>query len=298
MQIGLNVMGVEALCGGDVEGMLQVVTEADRKGVDLISISDHLGFQKSAHATRGKTHNFPFVLEQPWYEPISFLSAAAMVTKRVRLSTFVLIAPLRPTLLLAKQLATLDVISKGRVTIALGVGWQAEEFRAAGMPFEGRFGDLDDQVGGMRALWGRPPAAFTGRNFAFEDFYSYPQPVQGQDLPILLGFNPTPKNIDRIARLAQGWAVDPAYRSIFADKVKELRAAWAQHGREPGKIEIHVAQGVVRTADGALDLAAIKAGAKALEAEGATMVTMRLADFCRTRADIDGMLDFAVSLKG
>ena len=297
MQIGLNVMGVESLYGGDVGGVLEMVALADRKGIDLISLSDHLGFAKSAWATRRETHNFPFVLEQPWYEPLSFLSAAAVLTKRVRLSTFVLIAPLRPALLLAKQLATLDVISKGRVTIGLGVGWQELEFRAGGMAFEGRFGDLEDMVLALRALWGPAPAKAKGRTFEFEDFYSLPPPVQGADLPILFGFNPTTKNLDRIARLAQGWAMDPAHRAVFAEKVQELRGLYAQHGRDPSKMEVHVGQGVVRKADGALDWAAIKAGALASVAEGATNVTLRVVDFCRSAADVDGFLDQAVGLK-
>jgi probable F420-dependent oxidoreductase len=297
MQIGLNVMGTESLFGGDVGGVLDMVALADRKGIDLISISDHLGFSKQAHATRRETHKFPFVLEQPWYEPISFLSAAAALTKRVRLSTFVLIAPLRPALLLAKQLATLDVISKGRVTIALGVGWQEPEFKAGGMAFEGRFGDLEDIIGALRALWGPPPAKAKGRAFEFEDFYSLPAPVQGADLPILLGFNPSLKNLDRIARLAQGWAMDPAHRATFAENVKELRGLYVQHGRDPSKMEVHVGQGMVRSADGAIDWAGIKAGARASEAEGATTVSLRVADFCSTSADIEPFLDHAVGLK-
>src|SRR5262245_44893046 len=130
-------MGSEALVGG-AGGVLDMVALADRKGVDLIQISDHLGFSKAAHSARRVSHAFPFPLDQTWYEPIAFLSAAAAVTKRLRLSTYVMVASLRPPLLLAKQLATLDVISEGRVVIGLGVGWQEEEFRAAGMPFEGR----------------------------------------------------------------------------------------------------------------------------------------------------------------
>src|SRR5579872_3039132 len=154
MKVGINIMQVETLFGGDVGGSLEVIAKADRKGVDYVAISDHLGFNGQAHATRRVTSKFPFVLEQPWFEPLCFLSAAAALTQRIRLSTFVLIAPLRPALLLAKQLATLDVVSKGRVTIGLGVGWQEEEFRAAGMPFDKRFGHLEEMVKACRALWG------------------------------------------------------------------------------------------------------------------------------------------------
>jgi probable F420-dependent oxidoreductase len=298
MKIGLNVMGSEALFGGDVGKVLEMIALADRKGVDQISISDHLGFNRTAHQVRRETRSFPFVLEQPWYEPISFLSAVAAVTRRVRLSTFVLIASLRPTLLLAKQLATLDVISKGRVSIGLGVGWQEEEFRAAGMAFEGRFGDLEDSVKAMRALWGEPPAKASGRAFAFEDFYSLPRPAQGASLPILFGFNPTTKNLDRIARLADGWALDPAYRSVFAERMEELRGLCRQHGRDASTLEVQLGQGSVRTASGAVDWTAVTAGARQCEAEGATTINLMVADFCRSAAEVEAFLDAAVAIKG
>jgi probable F420-dependent oxidoreductase len=297
MQLGLNLMASEALFDGDVSKVLEMVALADRKGADFVTISDHLGFSRSAHALRRQTNKFPFVLEQPWYEPISFLSAAAALTKRVRLSTFVLIAALRPTLLLAKQLATLDVISKGRVTIGLGVGWQEDEFRAAGMPFDGRFADLEDTIHAMRALWGPAPAKARGRNFSFEDFYSLPPPAQGAGLPILLGFKPTPRNLDRIARLAEGWAVDPAYRSIFKEKAEELRGLYRQHGRDPSKIEMHIGQGAIRTPDGAIDWTAVRAGFHAAAADGATTVTLMISDFCGKASEVEDFLDHAVALK-
>ena len=245
IKVGVNILGLQGVIGGTVRDVLDVVVAADRKGVDYVTLGDHLGFQRSAHQTRRETHAFPFPLEEPWPEPIAFLSAVAALTSRIRLSTFVLIAPLRPTLLLAKQLATLDNISNGRVTMGLGVGWQEEEFAADGMVFEGRFGDLEDMVTAMRALWSEPPAKASGRHFHFEDFYSLPRPVQGADLPLLFGIKPTQRNIDRMARLANGWALNPADRKEFVDTVKEvsshnrLDSAWifGVMRRESGFIE-------------------------------------------------------------
>jgi probable F420-dependent oxidoreductase len=298
MKVGLNVMGLDALFRGDVGALLDFVSLADRKGVDLVSISDHLGFERQAHQVRRETRAFPFPLEQPWYEPISFLSAVAARTSRIRLSTFVLIAPLRPALLLAKQLATLDVISKGRVTIGLGVGWQEPEFRAAGAEFEGRFVDLEETIGAMRALWAPPPAAFEGRAFGFRDFYSYPLPAQRRDLPIVLGFAPTTKNLDRIARLGQGWAVDPAHQPTFPEKARELRELCASHGRDPAQLEILIGQGVVRGADGRLDPGAMRAAAERVCEQGATTVMYSVANSCREVSELEPFLDLVVGLKG
>lgn len=296
MKVGLNVTGLEAFYGG-VDGVLDAVRRADEKGVDIVYCSDHLGFSRRAHEERCRTHGFPFVLEQPWYDPLSFLSAAAVLTKRIRLSTFILVAPLRPALLLAKQLATLDVLSKGRVTMAFGVGWQDDEYRAAGMAFQGRFADLEDQVLALRALWGPTPANSRGRTFEFSDFYSLPAPVQGAGLPILFGLGPSSKNLDRIARLGQGWAMAPSDRPVLKDKAEELKDLFAVHGRDPGQLEIHVGQSAILSADGSLDHAAVKAAAQVAVVDGATTVSFLATGFCKDASQIDDFLDFIVGLK-
>lgn len=298
MKTSINILGLQSLVGGTIRDVIDVVVEADRKGIDIVTLGDHLGFNRSAHEVRRRTHAFPFVLEEPWPEPIAFLSAVAAVTERIRLSTFVLIAPLRPTLLLAKQLATLDNISNGRVTMGLGVGWQEEEFAADGMPFEGRFGDLEDMVTAMRALWSEPPAKASGRHFAFEDFYSLPLPVQGPDLPILFGLKPTARNLDRMARLSQGWALNPADKKEFAEKAKELKRLTAEHGRDPDKLQFDVGQGAVRTADGKIDEGAVRANVAEAANEGVTISSFLVRDFCRTKEEIGPFLDFLASLKG
>ena len=297
VKVSVNVLGLQSLVGDSVRDVLDVVVAADRKGIDIVTLGDHLGFARKAHEVRRETHAFPFVLEEPWPEPIAFLSAAAALTRQIRLSTFVLVAPLRPTLLLAKQLATLDNISNGRVMMGLGVGWQEEEFAAAGMAFEGRFDDLEDMVTGMRALWSEPPAAAKGRAFEFEDFYSLPLPVQGRDVPILFGFKPTAKNLDRMARLSQGWALNPADRPQFAEKAAELKRLAAGYGRDPEQLEFEVGLGAAWTADGTLDRDAIHAQAKRAMDDGATIVSLLARDCCRSKEEVGPFLDLVASLK-
>lgn len=297
VKVGINILGLQSFVGGTVRDVLDVVVAADRKGIDVVTTGDHLGFNRKAHEVRRETHAFPFVLEEPWPEPITFLTAVAALTTRIRLSTFVLIAPLRSTLLLAKQLATLDNISNGRVTMGLGVGWQEEEFAAGGMAFDGRFGDLEDMVTGMRALWSEPPASAKGRHFEFDDFYSLPLPVQGAELPILFGLKPTPKNIDRMARLSQGWALNPADRREFISTVQELKRLTASYGRDPDALEFDVGQGVSLTGEGELDKDGIRRRVRKDENDGATTVSFLVRDFCKTREEIDPFLDFLVSLK-
>ncbi|MFD1814706.1 LLM class flavin-dependent oxidoreductase [Rhodococcus gannanensis] len=97
MQVGLNLLEAENLYGGEVRKVLELAALADDAGVDLLSTGDHLGFD----AERVAVHSFPFALDTPWYEPVSLLSAVAAVTRRARLGVSVLVATLRPPVLLA-----------------------------------------------------------------------------------------------------------------------------------------------------------------------------------------------------
>jgi probable F420-dependent oxidoreductase len=297
MKIGLNLMGAERLFGGAFAPVLELAALADRGGVDLLTTCDHLGFDGVVHAERIRTHGFPYPIEQPWLEPISFLSAVAGVTRHARLSVFVLVAPLRPALLLAKQLATLDVISGGRVTMCFGVGWQKAEYDAGNMQFEGRFGHLEEIVRACRALWSQAPANFSGERIRFENFHSLPHPVQGARLPILLGFAPTDPNFERIARVGDGWAVSPLDLPTFTERVATLRRIFAAHGRDPATIEIDVQFSPVLDAGGMIDLAATEASAAQWAAAGATTFSPLLISFCQEADEIDGFLEWILDLK-
>jgi probable F420-dependent oxidoreductase len=297
VKVGLNFMGAEGLFDGAIGPVLDTVTKADRIGVDLISTCDHLGFNAQVHADRIRTHGFPYGLEQPWIEPISFLSAVAAVTKRARLSVFVLVAPLRPPLLLAKQLATLDVISGGRVTMCLGVGWQKAEFDANNIPFEGRFGYLEEMVEACRALWGSAPASYHGKHINFDDFHSLPFPVQGARLPLLLGFAPTDRNFERIARVGDGWAVNPAGLPEFAERAATLKRITAARGRDPETLEIEIQFAPVRKSDGTINFPASAEAAVQWSKAGATTLSPLLIAFCKNAAEIDPFLNWVMELK-
>jgi len=297
VKIGLNFMGAERLFGGDFAGVLDLIARVDKAGVDLISTCDHLGFDGAVHAERVRTHGFPYPVEQPWLEPLSFLSAAAAVSKRARLSVFVLVAPLRPALLLAKQLATLDVISNGRVTMCLGVGWQKAEYEASNMPFEGRFAYLEEMISACRILWSQAPASFAGERIRFDDFHSMPHPVQRERLPVLLGFAPTDRNFERIARVGDGWAVNPVDLPTFAERVAALRRIVAAHGRDPEMLEIEVQFAPVRHANGAIDLEATSDSAAQWAAAGATTLTPLLISWCQAAGEVDGLLEWSLRLK-
>ncbi|WP_433073989.1 TIGR03619 family F420-dependent LLM class oxidoreductase [Dactylosporangium sp. CA-052675] len=243
-RLGFNLMGVEELYGGRFSGLLEAAALADRMGVDLLVLPDHVTMSERAHRERVAL-GFPYPIATNWYEPLTALAAVAGVTGRARLGTNVLIAPIRPAVLLAKQLATLDVICGGRLDVGLGVGWQEEEYRTTERAFEGRFGYLEEQVAVCRALWGGGPAAHAGRHLAFTDLHSLPLPVQGADLRLSFGFNPTPRAIERIVRHGLGWWAAPMPIEEFRAAVAAIRGACERAGRDPRSVTVTAATTLV-----------------------------------------------------
>ena len=296
MQVGLNILGAENLYGGAIRPVLDLAAGADRAGIDVISTGDHLGFNARAHAERRQTHNFPFPLEHDWYEPLSLLSSVAAVTERVLLNVSVLIATVRPPVLLAKQIATLDAISGGRTAIGMGVGWQEAEYTATNMPFDARFGRMEDTVRACRELWTKAPASFQGRDFAFEDFHSLPFPAQVR-VPVIFGFGPSKRNFDRIARVADGWTVNPADMPSFSASVALLRDTFEEHGRDTLSPIVQVSVSPQRRDDGTVDYDATEERAHALCDAGATLVVVRPTSFCREADEVSQLIDWAVGLK-
>jgi probable F420-dependent oxidoreductase len=299
MKVSLNLIGAHTLFDGRFAPILDVAKLADRKGIDAVSNSDHVALSRAAFEEEQYNGiKFPFARDFAWYEPIAFLSAIAAVTERVQLSTNVFIAPMRPAILLAKQLATLDVISNGRVGIGLGAGWQKQEFDAANIPFEGRFGYMEEQIEVCRALWSNMSASYHGKHINFDDLYSHPLPVQGGKLPIWLGLGATERNVERIARLADGWMAPPYEVSVIADGVRKIKAAMPKYGRDPSTLPVRALLMPVFQPDGRPDIDATFAMADDLVAAGATELETTLRGLCSSANDIEPVMDRLLALKG
>src|SRR3546814_20459729 len=129
----------------------------------------------------------------------------ASATTDIRMSTGILIAPLRPAAGLAKALATLDVQWRGRVEFGVGTGWQEEEFTAQGMDFARRGELLDDTMAACQALWAPGSASFDSPTVSFQDIWCEPKPVQPGGPPILFSGTLTGRNLRRIERPGSGW---------------------------------------------------------------------------------------------
>jgi alkanesulfonate monooxygenase SsuD/methylene tetrahydromethanopterin reductase-like flavin-dependent oxidoreductase (luciferase family) len=159
--LALGMFGVHNYFGGDSRGYIEAARLADAAGVDQVVFTDHVVMGE--HTDRYPYGAFPLPPSEPWFEPLTLLSAIAAVTTRIELATGILVAPLRPAALLAKMLATLDTLAPGRLQIGIGTGWQREEFEAQGLDFDQAWTLLDDQVRAMQVLWREAPAAFARR---------------------------------------------------------------------------------------------------------------------------------------
>ena len=296
IDIAIGLYGLQDWFDGDMKSVIEAVQLADKKGIDQVSLTDHVVMGENLD--RYPYGDFPAPLDYPWYEPISVLSAIAGCTDNIRLSTGILIGPLRPAVLLAKQLATLDVISRGRVDIGIGAGWQREEYEASGLPFDTRFQHMEDQVKVCRALWSEAPASLDLETVKLDRIHSRPFPPQGKDIPIWFGIKPLPKNVKRIAELGDGWIPITYNPEVVAAGVKDLRAGFKAVDRDPDELAVRVQLKPVFTDDGVPDLEATLEGLDDMIKAGATMLEVLPVMFCRGPDDLEAFYTRILQLKG
>ena len=180
--------------------------------------------------------------ETPIPDPLIWLAFAAAAAPTLRLGTCILIVPQRNPLVLAKEVATLDRLSNGRVELGIGVGWLREEFDALGVEWDRRGARNDEYIAAMRALWAGPHAEFHGEFVDFAPVTCSPRPVQAS-IPILVGGD-TPAALRRAARIADGYFPGEGDPVRLGALIGDLRAVAEQHGRDPDGIEINAMFGI------------------------------------------------------
>ena len=288
-KLAIGLFDLHKWFGGDIGAVGDVVRLAEDRGIDQVFIGDHVSM--GANRAAYPFGEFTPPLDYPWFEPITLMAAVASATRRIRLSMSILISPLRPAVLLAKQLATLDALSRGRVDAGLGVGWQRLEYEAQGVSFESRGAILDEQARACRVLWRDAPASFHGAHVAFDGVYSYPRPVQPGGIPVWLGCAATPRWIARIAEYCDGWIPLGLPPAEIAHNVAQIQAAMAANGRDPASLAVRTMLPPVRRADGLCDLEPTLAEAPALRAAGATHLEIYPTMFCRSENALEAFLD-------
>jgi probable F420-dependent oxidoreductase len=177
-----------------------------------------------------------------WYQHVgdglTVLTAAAAVTTQVRLGTSVIVVPLHVPAELARTLATLDLISGGRVIAGFGSGWSRDEYAAAGADITARGRMLDEVIDVCRAVWGPDPVSVKGDRTLIDNATVGPKP--GRHIPIMLGGGWSARALDRIARRADGWLPVGLPPAALRAQWAQLQDAAAAAGRDPGALELIV----------------------------------------------------------
>ena len=164
------------------------------------------------------------------------LSTAASVTERILLGTGVMLVAQHDPIVLAKQLATLDHLSGGRVVLGIGFGWNREEAADHGVAFEDRRAMAREHVLCMQALWSEDQAEFHGRYVSLDQCWSWPKPVQQPRITTLVGGGANASVFGAVAEYADGWM--PVGGAGLAEALPRLRRAVEDRGRDPGGIRV------------------------------------------------------------
>jgi probable F420-dependent oxidoreductase len=265
-ETSLFLSNLHRVLGRDITNYVRVAELAERTGFAQIIVPDHVVMGSAID--RYPYGHTQFLADDPWPEPLTLLAAIAARTERIRIGTGVLLAPLRPAPFLAKQVATLDVLSQGRVDFGIGVGWQREEYEACGIEFQSRWATLDKIARSCRRLW----EGSDGTNWC------YPTPVQ-ERVPIWLGARPTQRLVDRIMEYGDGWMpLTSAPPGEVVDGCCALRSAFAAAGRDPSTLLVRCGW------PGDPDIAS------QLWAAGATHFSFRLPDEPMSINQVEGFL--------
>jgi probable F420-dependent oxidoreductase len=220
----------------DAAEALAVARMLDDAGYDGVICADHLIYPRvlqSRYPTGAERP--PWSPETAWPDSWILIGAMAAVTRRLRFSNAVYVAPARPLLEVAKQVATASVISEGRVSLAVGAGWMREEFELLGQDFGNRGKRLDEMIPALRALWRGGWVSWNGRYYQVPELMLEPHP--STPVPILCG-GESEVALRRAARLCDGW-VGTAYAWDdavgYVQKLTALRREYGRHG-EPFEI--------------------------------------------------------------
>ena len=230
--------------GFDGGSALEICRRAEAVGFESVWGGEHV-VMPDAIASRypySPDGKVPAEPETPIPDPLIWLAYVAAVAPTVRLGTCILIVPQRNPLVLAKELATLDALSGGRVELGLGVGWLREEFDALGVPWERRGARNDEYIAAMRALWAGPHAEFHGEFVDFAPVTCSPRPVNGS-IPVLVGGD-TNAAIQRAARIADGYFPGEGDAERLGALITRVRQAAEAGGRDPDSIEINAIFGM------------------------------------------------------
>jgi probable F420-dependent oxidoreductase len=226
----------------DLRSLVAMAVDAEEAGFDAVMVSEHvvLGPGADSEGVPANPRDYALVGNQdpatPWPSSLVLLSAVAAATNRLRLAASAIIAPLRHPLLLAKELATLDLLSEGRLVVQPTVSWHRPEYEALGVPWEKRGELLDEHLAAWEILWRDTPASFEGRHYRFSDVYLEPKPFRPEGPRLWFGGSSLHERLlRRLVRYGHGF--NPL--GVPSDEeMARLRAAMGEAGRDPDELEL------------------------------------------------------------
>ena len=257
-------MGVRSFSAEDPGGWAHLEQQArllDEAGFDRLVVSDHVVFGEALEEYGRPEIGGQAGGRQPtgpdghWLEPLTTLAYLAGITSRIRLATGILLAALRRPVVLAKSAATLDTLSRGRLDLGVGVGWQRAEYEAAGLDFSARGGLLDHTLEVCRTLWREQRASWDSPGLHFEGIHMMPKPAAPGGVPLWISGTVNPRVVRRLARFGTGWIPwGPAAADVTAG-IRQMRDALAGAGRDPGDLQVVGYLPLARDGQGVLDVA-------------------------------------------
>ncbi|MCP9211820.1 LLM class F420-dependent oxidoreductase [Streptomyces cucumeris] len=228
MQVGLHALGIG---NGARPRIIRAVAEAaEAHGFATLWAGEHIVMvdTPSSRYPYSADGRIAVPADADWLDPLLALTFAAAVTTRIGLATGILLLPEHNPVAVAKQAATLDVLSAGRLTLGVGVGWSAEEFAALGVPFAHRGRRTAEYVAVLRTLWDRDVASFEGEFTRFEGIRVNPKPVRDRRIPVVVGGN-SDAALRRVAAFGDGWYGFNLPAEAVGERVRALREYRASH---------------------------------------------------------------------
>jgi probable F420-dependent oxidoreductase len=229
-----------------VENIVRAATEAEALGFDSIFVHDHVVWSSEMHRHHISSGAHEALLDDQtadFYESLTTIGYLAAVTQRVQIGVACLVMPTRNPIYAAKQLATLDHLSGGRILAGVGLGskatFESDEFEVFGVPFSKRGRITDEYIEAMKAIWAQPLASYSGEFVSFKNAEIFPKPVQKPGPPLWVG-GWTDHAARRTGRLGDAWVPGWLSPSEMGRGAELVRQTATEHGRDAGAITIAV----------------------------------------------------------
>lgn len=221
-----------------------ILETAESLGFASTMVADHVILPTKIDSPYPYTVKGNFLSQGECFEQLALMSFVAARTETMRIVSSVMIVPHRNPVFNAKSLATIDVLSEGRVTVGIGVGWMEEEFKALDTaPFKARGAVTDEYVDIFRKLWTGKPVSYEGEYYSFDEVICEPVPVQEGGPPIWIGGHSNPA-LRRVAKLGDGWhpvgatAASPLPPAEMREKLDKIKGMMDANGRDFSKLEV------------------------------------------------------------